>query len=152
MATRATQGGASASPAMPLDLILSAIPSLPRPILSRLTARLIDHLDELDGDTDLEDDDPAEEDDHAGGNVEDEPQGREDEDTTHDFRPIADPQAYREHRSRIRRTRTYMARRIDARRWGGGVTEDRRLIHEPNVPSKRQLLRRKRGMPRRPRG
>lgn len=47
-------GGASASPAIPLDLILSAIPSLPRPILSRLTARMIDRLDELDGDSDRE--------------------------------------------------------------------------------------------------
>ncbi len=56
MATRATQGGASASPAIPLDVLLSAIPSLPRPLLSRLTARLIERMDELDGDPDLEDD------------------------------------------------------------------------------------------------
>ena len=47
-------GGASASPTIPPDLILSAIPSLPRPILSRLTARMIDRMDELDGDPDLE--------------------------------------------------------------------------------------------------
>ena len=40
--------------------MLSAIPSLPRPILARLTARLIDRLDEIDGDPDLEDDDPGE--------------------------------------------------------------------------------------------
>ena len=46
--------------AMPLHLLLSAIPSLPRPLLSRLTERLIDHLDSLDSwSDDLEDDDPA---------------------------------------------------------------------------------------------
>lgn len=48
------QGGASASPALPLDVLLSSIASLPRPILSRLTARMIDRMDELDGDPDLE--------------------------------------------------------------------------------------------------
>jgi hypothetical protein len=65
MATRFIEGGASA-PSVPLDLLLSAIPSLPRPILSRLTARLIEQMDALDGDPDLE------EDDWPGGNVEDE--------------------------------------------------------------------------------
>lgn len=56
MATRAHAGGASApsSPAMPLDVFLAALPSLPRPILSRLTARIIERLDELDGDPDEE--------------------------------------------------------------------------------------------------
>lgn len=53
MATRfAEQGGASALPDLPA--ILAALPSLPRPVLARITARLIDRLDELDGDTDLE--------------------------------------------------------------------------------------------------
>lgn len=42
---------------LPLDVMLSAIPSLPRPILARLTARMIDRMDELDGDSDLEDGD-----------------------------------------------------------------------------------------------
>lgn len=45
-------GGASA---LPLSLALSVIPSLPRPLLSRLVARAIERLDELDGDPDLED-------------------------------------------------------------------------------------------------
>lgn len=45
---------------------MPVIPSLPRPLLCRLVARAIEHLDEMDGDPDLEDDDPA------GGNVEDE--------------------------------------------------------------------------------
>lgn len=40
---------------MPLDSFLAVLPSLPRPLLARLTARLIDRLDELDGDPDLED-------------------------------------------------------------------------------------------------
>jgi len=38
----------------PLDVLLAAIPSLPRPILSQLTARMIERLDELDPDPDLE--------------------------------------------------------------------------------------------------
>jgi hypothetical protein len=40
----------------PLDVLLASVPSLPRAILSRLTARMIDRMDELDGDTDLEPD------------------------------------------------------------------------------------------------
>ena len=48
MATRAYE------PA-PLNVLLAAIPGLPRPILSRLVARAIDRLDEIDGDPDLED-------------------------------------------------------------------------------------------------
>jgi hypothetical protein len=55
MATRLHQGAASAAPTLPLDLLLSAIPSLPRPLLSRLTMRLIEHLDEMDADPDLAD-------------------------------------------------------------------------------------------------
>jgi hypothetical protein len=59
MATRAyVQGGASALPDLPA--MLAAIPSLPRPILARLTARLIEYLDEIDGDPDLEDEGDAE--------------------------------------------------------------------------------------------
>lgn len=41
-------------PPLPLDMLLSAIPSLPRAALDRLTARMIDRLDEMDGDLDLE--------------------------------------------------------------------------------------------------
>lgn len=65
MATRMidTDGGASALP-----ILLATIPSLPRPILSRLVARMIDQLDELDGDPDLEDSDEDE-------SVEDDPEG-----------------------------------------------------------------------------
>lgn len=50
MATRALR----ALPAASLDQMLAAIPSLPRPVLSRLVSRMIDHLDEMDGDIDLE--------------------------------------------------------------------------------------------------
>ena len=39
---------------LPLDLILDAIPSLPRPLLARMVQRLIDRIDEMDGDTDVE--------------------------------------------------------------------------------------------------
>lgn len=41
--------------AAPLDMLLSALPSLPRPLLARLTTRLIDRLDEIDGDPDASD-------------------------------------------------------------------------------------------------
>lgn len=40
--------------ALPLDLLLSMIPSLPRPALDRLVERAIAHLDERDGNSDLE--------------------------------------------------------------------------------------------------
>lgn len=39
---------------LPLDLALDIIPSLPRPLLARMVARMIDRLDQIDGDTDLE--------------------------------------------------------------------------------------------------
>lgn len=47
----------TACEAIPLDVLLASVPSLPRALLSRLTARMIDRMDELDGDTDLESDD-----------------------------------------------------------------------------------------------
>ncbi|HVL77877.1 MAG TPA: hypothetical protein VM346_01165 [Sphingomicrobium sp.] len=50
MATRAHQ-------TPPLDVALSVIPSLPRPLLSRLVLRAIERLDELDGDPDFEEND-----------------------------------------------------------------------------------------------
>jgi hypothetical protein len=40
--------------ALPLSAVLGAIPSYPRPVIERLVSRLIDHLDEQDGDPDLE--------------------------------------------------------------------------------------------------
>lgn len=61
MATRAP-----ACDAAPLDVLLASVPSLPRAILARLTARMIERLDELDGDPELEDDDPAGADDDLG--------------------------------------------------------------------------------------
>jgi hypothetical protein len=54
MASRASAYGAT-----PLDVLLASVPSLPRALLSRLTARMIERMDELDGDPELEDDDPA---------------------------------------------------------------------------------------------
>lgn len=67
-----TLGGASA---LPLSVALAIIPSLPRPLLSRLVARAIERLDEMDGQIDDEDDDPG------GGNVEDEGETAGAEDT-----------------------------------------------------------------------
>ena len=37
-----------------ISTLLASLPSLPRPILSRLTLRMIERLDELDGDPDVE--------------------------------------------------------------------------------------------------
>ncbi len=45
--------------ALPLDVMLAAIPSLPRAILNQLVDRAIEQMDADDGDPDLEDDDPA---------------------------------------------------------------------------------------------
>lgn len=53
--------------------LLATIPSLPRPVLSRLVANMIDRLDDLDGDPDLEDEgdreltDEREVEDYLGG-------------------------------------------------------------------------------------
>ena len=61
-------GGASALP-----IALALIPSMPRPVLKRLVARMIDRLDEIDGNADLEDDD-------ADTGAEDDPHGFDPED------------------------------------------------------------------------
>lgn len=53
MATHLHGGSASA---LPLATALAIIPSLPRPLLSRLVARAIERLDEIDGDPDMEED------------------------------------------------------------------------------------------------
>ena len=37
-----------------IEQMLASIPSLPRPMLSRLVTHMIDHLDDLDGDADIE--------------------------------------------------------------------------------------------------
>ena len=55
----------AARPRLPLDLALDIIPSLPRPLLARLAARIIERLDEIDGDPDLEPN--GDEFDHSGG-------------------------------------------------------------------------------------
>ena len=39
---------------LPADVALSLFPSLPRPVLERLAQQIIDHLDDADGDTDVE--------------------------------------------------------------------------------------------------
>jgi hypothetical protein len=53
MATQIS-GGASA---LPLDAALAILPSLPRPVLSRLVTRMIERLDQIDGDPEDEEDD-----------------------------------------------------------------------------------------------
>jgi len=67
MATRATN---TAGPSgLPFNLLAQAIPMLSRPDLEALTERLIDHSDAIDGDPDLEDDDPAGQCDEDGVNT-----------------------------------------------------------------------------------
>ncbi len=51
--------GSAGAQALPLDVLLAAIPSLPRAMLNQLVDRAIDLMDADDGDPDLEDDDPA---------------------------------------------------------------------------------------------
>jgi hypothetical protein len=118
---------------LPLDVLLATIPSLPRPVLARLTTRLIEHMDEMDPDPDLEPetDYGAEELGECDG-------------IGPDMRPIADREAYRDHLKRIRRNRCWSRRTT----WG---TREFHLYREPDVPSRRNILRRKRGMPRSPR-
>lgn len=55
--------------ALPLDILLSSIPSLPRVALDRLVERAIEQMDEQDGDPDFE----ANGDEQDTGNAEDEP-------------------------------------------------------------------------------
>ncbi len=60
MIAQRNRGRASVLPPqqpVPLDLLLAAVPSLPRAILARLTARMIERLDEIDG---YPDDEPEE--------------------------------------------------------------------------------------------
>ncbi len=144
---------------LPLDVLLASIPSLPRPILARLTARMIDHLDELDeldGDPDAEQTGDEGEPDFSppppgygpGCSIGDPDHGPEelgeDDRIGPDERPIADPQAYREQLGRIRADRCWSRRT----RWG---RREFHLYQEPTVPTKRNILRRKRGMSRSPR-
>ena len=97
------EGGARA---LPIDLALSIIPRLPRPLLARFVALAIERLDTEDGDPDLEDATDAEDEelspwalrygapgggclvsDPGGGNVEDEGEAideSEGEQMTHD--------------------------------------------------------------------
>lgn len=48
--------------ALPLSLLAQAIPMLSRHELEDVVERLIDRLDQIDGDPEAEDDDPAEDD------------------------------------------------------------------------------------------
>ncbi|GAC1573834.1 MAG: hypothetical protein NVS3B5_03710 [Sphingomicrobium sp.] len=85
------QGGRAIVAHLPLNVALTIVPTLFRPVLARLVARAIERMDEMDGDADLEpevteqDDEPKiddepEVDDHGGGNVEDEGESIEVED------------------------------------------------------------------------
>lgn len=53
MASHAPGFGRASS--LPLSAVLSSARSYPRPVIERLVSRLIEHLDEQDGDPDVED-------------------------------------------------------------------------------------------------
>jgi len=154
MASQPNTGGPSG---LPLSLIAQAIPRLSRHDLEALTERLIDHLDAFDGDPDFEEIDAEDSfvlSGHATGcgstgpgcEICDPDEAVDDkgcDDINGDF---SDPVTRAEQRERIRRTRCYLRR--SAYR---GLPSGYRLYDEPAVPTKRQLLKRKRGVPRRPR-
>ena len=119
----------------PLDALLAVLPSMPRPILTRLTARLIERLDELDGDEDLEDDDPA------GGSADDvgELDTADDEDDGNQLRAM--------YRNRIR-SRACVTLAYRDRTTGRETPYGWRLKREPSVPSRRVLLKGRRRKPR----
>ncbi|HEX8382877.1 MAG TPA: hypothetical protein VF592_05815 [Sphingomonas sp.] len=99
--------------ALPLDVLLSAVPALPREALARLTARLIERLDELDPDPDAEPEEdccPAGDDDIRDGPMPgrtwDQIASDEHEDAEADDPAPAGATKSREaHRRRIQRTR-----------------------------------------------
>jgi len=113
MASHPSATGAGAK-ALPFDLALSVIPSLPRPLLSRLVARAIERLDEIDGDSDAEQTGDEGEPDFAtspegdgpGCAISDPDHGIEDQPQDQEFvddGPFSDPEARHEHAARIRR-------------------------------------------------
>lgn len=146
MATRPNDVGGPSG--LPLNLIAQAVPKLTRNELASLCERLVDALDEIDGDSDFEpdDEDKAVDDDGC-----DEDFDREPDFALHEA-PCCDLRAKAEHRARIRRTRCMSLRERDWRtgRYDGPVY-GWRFWTEPIAPTKRQIFRRKRGLPRRPR-
>lgn len=177
----ATQHAGRASALPSAALLESAIRRLSRDALAGLCEQLIDRLDAMDPDPDLEangdelDGNNAEDDfgDHgcnvgpyaaAGCPIADPDAAVDDgpcDEPTQDREPddfaerFADPEALEAHRRRIQQTRCYpLKRRYRDFRSGMVMSETyaHELFYEPTVPTKRQLLRRKRGVPRRPRG
>lgn len=162
------------APALPIHLLAQAVPMLTRHELAALTERLIDALDSMEGDLDLEpngdelDGSTAEDDygatanmhtwSHAGCPIADPDQACDDHacDGETDSEPddyadqFADPIARAEQRKRIQRQRSLPVwSRYSVR--GQRERIGHELIIEPAVPTRRQLLRRKRGVPRHPR-
>ena len=165
----------------PMPAVARILARFEREQLAGFIAVALDLIDTLDGDpdlenaTDLEDDfalsrqalsydtgpgcattDTGEEDDNDSG-VEDDPKGIDPEEDLgaeergepEDWQepPVADPDAHREQMLRIQQTRCFPLLDRSTRRINGHM-----LLVEPTVPTKGQLLRRKRGVPKRPRG
>lgn len=138
----------------PLDGFLAVLPTLPRALLAVLTSRLIDAMDEIDGDPDDMqangdelDGNPAEDDfwphiealpmpgcPFSDGMEPEEDFGAEEagEPEGWIWPAIADRDAARDQLKRIRLTR---------------CDRKKELWCEPSIPTRRQLLTRKRGVP-----
>lgn len=137
------------------DFVPSALTAADRDEIGEIIEYLVGVLDMADGDCDLEDDDPA------GGNIEDdgEPEEGHTPDWPIDQRRCVSPELVAHdaraqldmHRERFRESRC--APRY-VRNWRNAivpVSGEFRLMSDPRVPTARQMLRRKRGAPRQPR-
>lgn len=151
----------AASAANPIPSLETIFAGFSRPAVENFVSLALDWLDKRDGDPDLESNqDEGEPDfqfnaiDWAGGAgcpISDPGggyDGDEEPDESEDLRPIADTLAAKQHLDRIRRDRAMKIPAGPARysfaTW--------RLREWPAVPTKASLLRRKRGIPKRPRG
>ena len=154
----------------PAPAVMRILGRFDRPTLEAFLAVAIDLLDTLDGDPDTEDDDPAGQCDEDGVNTRDNGSvafapddlecGLTPDWGINQTKPLAaaivievDQEGMQAHRDRIRATRCVPEYQRD---WRTEKLEpstcDFILVNEPTVPTKRQLLKRKRGVPRQPRG
>lgn len=165
----------------PVLAYIVGAPVAPREAVEQLIERAIEVLDHMDGDPDAEDATDLEDDfslseqalgygDGAGCPISD-PGGdfaNEDDFGGHRQSPIPpgpgcensdpamyDPKAYAEHKRRIQASRCVQHIRRYRDWQSGEIVQEvdcHELVHPPTVPTKRQMLTRKRGVPRRPQG
>lgn len=149
----------------PLDILLRAIPSLPRAALDRLVTQAIDRMDELDPDPEMEDSEtgnhwvdergrwcgpgpapsgPWHEDDEEPGDLEgiDEREPENEDGEVCSVPPPGARKSREAHVGRIRRTRCH---RIERRRfgWAGDVTGVRYALRMSTRAATLTMLRRR---------